>query len=59
MLSLSFTFGNVLFVYIYLFIYLFFFFFQDEAGNKLEKSSMRLEKLLSAKTFNLPHCQIR
>lgn len=31
---------------------------QDETGKKLEKSSMRLEKLLAAKTFNLPKCQI-
>ncbi|XP_066948974.1 centromere/kinetochore protein zw10 homolog isoform X1 [Macrobrachium rosenbergii] len=31
---------------------------QDEGGNKLMKSTMRLENLLSAKTFNLPRCQI-
>ncbi|CAL4121290.1 unnamed protein product, partial [Meganyctiphanes norvegica] len=30
---------------------------QDEAGNKLDHT-MRLEKLLVAKTFNLPKCQI-
>ncbi|XP_045583707.2 centromere/kinetochore protein zw10 homolog isoform X1 [Procambarus clarkii] len=31
---------------------------QDETGRKLEKSTLRLEKLLAAKTFNLPKCQI-
>ncbi|KAK8726414.1 hypothetical protein OTU49_010253 [Cherax quadricarinatus] len=31
---------------------------QDETGKKLEKSTLRLEKLLAAKTFNLPKCQI-
>lgn len=31
---------------------------QDEGGNRLEKSTMRLERLLSANTFNLPRCQI-
>ncbi|KAG7154664.1 Centromere/kinetochore protein zw10-like [Homarus americanus] len=32
---------------------------QDETGQKLVKSTLRLEQLLAAKTFNLPKCQIR
>ncbi|KAF2366771.1 RZZ complex subunit Zw10, partial [Trinorchestia longiramus] len=31
---------------------------QDESGVKLEKSTLRLEKLLSPKTFHFPVCQI-
>ncbi|XP_068232903.1 centromere/kinetochore protein zw10 homolog [Palaemon carinicauda] len=31
---------------------------QDGGGNKLMKSTMRLENLLSANTFSLPRCQI-
>lgn len=31
---------------------------QDETGRQMSKSTMRLEKLLSAKSLNLPKCQI-
>ena len=32
---------------------------QDETGTRLAKSSMRLEKLLAAKSFHIPQCQVR
>lgn len=31
---------------------------QDENGARLEKSTLRLEKLLAAKTFHMPKCQV-